>query len=88
MSDAVVELENVWKIFGERASDAMDAVRQEGLGKPDVLERFGAVVGVKDASFSVAKGEIFCLMGLSGSGKSTLVRHINQAIDEIGRAHV
>ncbi|MEO1285216.1 MAG: ATP-binding cassette domain-containing protein, partial [Pseudomonadota bacterium] len=81
MSDAVVELENVWKIFGERASDAMDAVRQEGLGKPDVLERFGAVVGVKDASFSVAKGEIFCLMGLSGSGKSTLVRHINRLIE-------
>ena len=81
MSDAVVELENVWKIFGERASDAMDAVRQEGIGKPEVLERFGAVVGVKDASFSVAKGEIFCLMGLSGSGKSTLVRHINRLIE-------
>ena len=81
MSDAVVELENVWKIFGERASDAMDAVRQEGIGKPEVLERFGAVVGVKDASFSVSKGEIFCLMGLSGSGKSTLVRHINRLIE-------
>ncbi len=81
MTDAVVELENVWKIFGERASEAMEAVRTEGIGKPEVLERFGAVVGVKDASFSVAKGEIFCLMGLSGSGKSTLVRHINRLIE-------
>ncbi|MEM6310799.1 MAG: betaine/proline/choline family ABC transporter ATP-binding protein [Pseudomonadota bacterium] len=79
--DAVVELENVWKIFGSRADEAMSAIRTEGIGKPEVLERFEAVVGVKDASFSVAKGEIFCLMGLSGSGKSTLVRHINRLIE-------
>ncbi|NRB03780.1 MAG: glycine betaine/L-proline ABC transporter ATP-binding protein [Rhodobacteraceae bacterium] len=81
MSDAVVELEGVWKVFGERAQEAMAAIRAEGLGKPEVLERFQAVVGVKDASFSVSKGEIFCLMGLSGSGKSTLVRHINRLIE-------
>ncbi len=81
MSDAVVELENVWKVFGERADEAMAAIRAEGIGKPEVLERFGAVVGVKDASFKVAQGEIFCLMGLSGSGKSTLVRHINRLIE-------
>jgi len=81
MSDAVVELENIWKVFGARASDAMDAIRDRGIGKPEVLQEFGAVVGVQDASFSVAEGEIFCLMGLSGSGKSTLVRHINRLID-------
>ncbi len=81
MSDAVVELESVWKVFGSRASEAMTAIRNEGLGKPEVLERFDAVVGVKDASFQVAEGEIFCLMGLSGSGKSTLVRHINRLIE-------
>lgn len=81
MSDAVVELEGVWKVFGERAEEAMSAIRSEGIGKPEVLERYEAVVGVKDASFSVAKGEIFCLMGLSGSGKSTLVRHVNRLIE-------
>ncbi|MCV3272162.1 quaternary amine ABC transporter ATP-binding protein [Roseobacter sinensis] len=59
----------------------MAAIRAEGLGKAEVLERFEAVVGVKDASFSVEEGEIFCLMGLSGSGKSTLVRHINRLIE-------
>lgn len=81
MSNAVVELEGVWKVFGERADQAMQAIRNEGLTKPEVLERFGAVVGVKDASFKVGEGEIFCLMGLSGSGKSTLVRHINRLIE-------
>ncbi|WP_415919516.1 quaternary amine ABC transporter ATP-binding protein [Tateyamaria sp. SN6-1] len=78
---SVVELENVWKVFGTKASEAMAAIRSEGIGKAEVLERFSAVVGVKDASFSVDKGEIFCLMGLSGSGKSTLVRHINRLIE-------
>jgi glycine betaine/proline transport system ATP-binding protein len=81
MTEPVVELEGVWKVFGERAREAMQAVQTEGLGKPEVLERFGAVVGVKDASFKVGEGEIFCLMGLSGSGKSTLVRHINRLIE-------
>ena len=78
---AVVETRNVWKIFGDRAREAMDAVRQENLSKADVLEHFEAVVGVRDVSISVAEGEIFCIMGLSGSGKSTLVRHINRLIE-------
>jgi len=29
----------------------------------------------------VARGEIFCIMGLSGSGKSTLVRHVSRLIE-------
>lgn len=78
---SVVELEGVWKVFGDRAAEAMAAIRAEGIGKAEVLERFEAVVGVKDASFAVEEGEIFCLMGLSGSGKSTLVRHINRLIE-------
>ena len=78
---SVVELESVWKVFGDRAAEAMAAIRAKGIGKAEVLERFEAVVGVKDASFAVEEGEIFCLMGLSGSGKSTLVRHINRLIE-------
>ncbi|MEM9198517.1 MAG: glycine betaine/L-proline ABC transporter ATP-binding protein [Pseudomonadota bacterium] len=81
MSEAVVRLDGVWKIFGDRSAEAMDAIRAEGLTKPQVLERFGCVVGVQDASFEVPSGEIFCIMGLSGSGKSTLVRHVNRLIE-------
>lgn len=81
MSETVVSLQNVWKIYGPRAKEAMQAVRAEGLGKTEVLERFGCVVGVQGASFNVARGEIFCIMGLSGSGKSTLIRHINRLIE-------
>ncbi len=81
MNGPVVELQGVWKVFGERATEAMSAIRSDGLSKAEVLEHYGAVVGVRDASFSVGEGEIFCLMGLSGSGKSTLVRHINRLIE-------
>ncbi len=79
-SDVVV-CNNVWKIFGARASEAMEAVRNENLSKAEVLERFECVVGVRDVSISVGEGEVFCIMGLSGSGKSTLVRHINRLIE-------
>ncbi len=79
--DVVVRLSKVWKIFGERADEAMASVESEGLSKPEVLEKFDCVVGVQDASFEVPRGEIFCIMGLSGSGKSTLIRHINRLIE-------
>jgi glycine betaine/proline transport system ATP-binding protein len=80
-SAPMIHLEGVWKIFGERAGEALAAIRSEGMDKAGVLERFGAVVGVADVGLSVARGEIFCVMGLSGSGKSTLVRHINRLLE-------
>ena len=80
-SQPAVQLSGVWKVFGDAAADAMSAIKEEGLTKPEVLERFGCVVGVQDATFEVHRGEIFCIMGLSGSGKSTLVRHVNRLIE-------
>ncbi len=88
-ADEVIKLDGVWKIFGAKAEDAMAAIVREGLDKTEVLERFGCVVGIADVSFSVRRGEIFCIMGLSGSGKSTLVRHLNRLIEPTaGSIHV
>ena len=81
LSEKVIEFEGVWKVFGHRAAEAMSAINFEGLRKSQVLERFGCVIGIADCSFSVSRGEIFCVMGLSGSGKSTMVRHINRLIE-------
>jgi glycine betaine/proline transport system ATP-binding protein len=80
-SDTVLEISNVWKIFGSSAAEALRAIETEGLGKSEVLERYNAVVGVADVSLEVKRGEIFCVMGLSGSGKSTLVRHFNRLLE-------
>ena len=79
--DTVIEISNVWKIFGARPDVALQAIRDEGLGKAEVLAQHNAVVGVADVSLSVNRGEIFCVMGLSGSGKSTLVRHFNRLLE-------
>ena len=81
MTECVVKLDNVWKIFGEQSKAAMDAINARGITKPEVLAEFGCVVGVQKATFEVSRGEIFCIMGLSGSGKSTLVRHVNRLIE-------
>ncbi len=80
-ADTAIEIEGVWKIFGARAREALDAVRAGDISKAEVLERFDCVVGVADVSLSVRRGEIYCVMGLSGSGKSTLVRHINRLLE-------
>ena len=77
----VIQLENVWKIFGNHADETLKVIKSEGLSKAEVLDRFNCVIGVADASFSISEGEIFCVMGLSGSGKSTLVRHINRLLE-------
>jgi glycine betaine/proline transport system ATP-binding protein len=82
MSDApLIEISNVWKIFGANPEVALRAIREEGLTKTQVLAKYQAVVGVADVSLSVNRGEIFCIMGLSGSGKSTLVRHFNRLLE-------
>lgn len=89
MSDAQIECRDLWKIYGKRSDEAMKAVLSEGLSKEEVRDRFDCVLGVRNASFSVRKGEIFCIMGLSGSGKSTLVRHVNRLIEPTsGEIHV
>ncbi len=80
-SEYTIDARGVWKIFGARSKEALAAIHSEGLGKAEVLERFGCVVGVADASFQIKPGELFCVMGLSGSGKSTLVRHVNRLLE-------
>lgn len=75
-----VKVRNLSMIFGERPEEALLHLK-EGLTKDEIFERTGQIVGVYDASFDVAEGEIFVLMGLSGSGKSTLLRCINRLFE-------
>ncbi len=49
----VIVLEHVWKIFGDDAALAMQAIKERDLSKNDVLKEFQCVVGIADCSFSV-----------------------------------
>ena len=77
----MIQVKNVWKIFGDRAEEALNAIQAQNLSKAEVLEQFNCVVGVANTSLDIKEGEIFCIMGLSGSGKSTLVRHFNRLLE-------
>lgn len=46
----------------------------------DAGKAYGALVALEEASFTVAKGEVVCLLGDNGAGKSTLVKIISGAI--------
>ena len=70
----------VTKIFGEDVDAAM-ALLATGASRQDVQERTGCIVAVRDATFTVARGETFVVMGLSGSGKSTLIRCLSRLIE-------
>ena len=78
---ALIEVENVTKIFGPNPQDALRQWQGEGLSKDALLAETGHTLGLADVSLSIDKGEIFVVMGLSGSGKSTLIRHFNRLIE-------
>ena len=75
-----ITIEHVFKVFGDTPQTALDLALQ-GLDKKDILAQTGNSIAVFDASFTIAAGEIFVVMGLSGSGKSTLVRMLNRLIE-------
>jgi glycine betaine/proline transport system ATP-binding protein len=66
---------STYKLFGKKPERGVARLR-EGATRED-LRKEGITAAVIDASFEVAEGEIFVVMGLSGSGKSTLIRMVN-----------
>ncbi len=63
----------------------MDVVKVESLGKTYP----GGTKALEDVSFSIQKGEIFCLLGRNGAGKTTLLRILaTQLKPTLGRASV
>ncbi|MCO6187478.1 glycine betaine/L-proline ABC transporter ATP-binding protein [Rhizobium sp. L1K21] len=80
MSEAKIEIKNLYKVFGDHPSKVIELV-QDGISKTDLLEKHGHILGLKDISLKIPNREIQVIMGLSGSGKSTLIRHINRLIE-------
>ncbi|MGL4404902.1 MAG: ATP-binding cassette domain-containing protein, partial [Notoacmeibacter sp.] len=67
-----LEVEQIWKVFGsdKQQFNTLDMDQRT----PEEFAKRSWVPAVRNATFSVQKGEVFVIMGLSGSGKSTLVR--------------
>jgi len=80
MTESAVKVDNLWKVFGPKASTIPGSEYAE-LSPRELREQTGCVAAVRDMSFEVAPGEVFVVMGLSGSGKSTLVRCLIRLIE-------
>lgn len=78
--DLAIVMRGVTQIFGPDPLAALTLL-QAGKSKSEVQAETNHVVGLDDVSLSIAKGQIFVVMGLSGSGKSTLIRHVNRLIE-------
>ncbi|NBT39210.1 MAG: glycine betaine/L-proline ABC transporter ATP-binding protein [Alphaproteobacteria bacterium] len=78
--DSIVTIKNLYKIFGPNPQKALELV-QDGVGKDELLEKTGHVLGLSDINLEMPRNQIQVIMGLSGSGKSTLIRHINRLIE-------
>jgi glycine betaine/proline transport system ATP-binding protein len=74
-----ISCRGVWKLFGDNAEHFL--AEHGGAPGMETVQRAGLIGAVRDASFDVADGEIFVIMGLSGSGKSTLVRCMSRLIE-------
>ncbi|WP_075292710.1 quaternary amine ABC transporter ATP-binding protein [Pararhizobium arenae] len=80
MASHAIEVKNLYKIFGPNGKAFVEQVKN-GLGKAELNEKHGHVLGLQNINISMPAGGVMVVMGLSGSGKSTLIRHINRLID-------
>ncbi len=79
-AEDIIQVQNVWKVFG-RESRKVASGKSAWLSKDEIRKKTGHILGLRDISFTVRKGEFFIIMGLSGSGKSTLIRHIIRLVN-------
>ncbi len=75
-----IVIKDLWKIFGR---DPKRILKKEfrNLGKEEIQEKTGCIVGMRNINLSIEKGQFYILMGLSGSGKSTLVRNLIRLVN-------
>lgn len=80
--EELIRFEHLYKVFNcaVKAERRVFDLLEKGASRADIKERTGALVALRDISFSVRQGEFFVVMGLSGSGKSTLLRCLNRLV--------
>ncbi|SFH72325.1 quaternary amine ABC transporter ATP-binding protein [Modicisalibacter xianhensis] len=75
-----IQVRGLSKVFGNQPKKALE-LRDQGLKRPEILEKTGQTLGLSNITFDVKEGELLVIMGLSGSGKSTLIRCLNRLIE-------
>ena len=75
-----IKVRGLSKVFGDQPKKALK-LRDEGLKRPEILDKTGQTLGLSNIDFDVHEGELLVIMGLSGSGKSTLIRCLNRLIE-------
>jgi len=75
-----IKVRGLSKVFGDSPKKALK-LRDEGMKRPEILEKTGQTLGLSNIDFDVHEGELLVIMGLSGSGKSTLIRCLNRLIE-------
>jgi len=83
---ASLSINNVSVIFGDNASEALEAA-DNGAARDEITNQYGCVLGTHNCSLDIHDGETLVLMGLSGSGKSTLLRTLNR-LNNISRGEI
>jgi glycine betaine/proline transport system ATP-binding protein len=79
--DTVVEVANLWKVFGNGDHRRAIEMATSGASRQEIQAVTGQTVAVRAMSFDVERGETYVVMGLSGSGKSTLIRCLSRLIE-------
>jgi glycine betaine/proline transport system ATP-binding protein len=79
-NDIKIKIDNLWKVFGRDAKRIISE-KYSKMTKEEIHEKTGCIIGMKEVSLEVKKGEFYIIMGLSGSGKSTLIRNIIRLVN-------
>jgi len=64
MSEAKIQIKNLYKIFGKNPKAAMEHV-VNGVGKDELLEKHSHVLGLKDINLYIHAQSVQVVMGLS-----------------------
>ena len=75
-----IVIKDLWKVFGRDPKRVLSS-KYRDLGKDEIQKKTGCVVGLREISLEVMKGQFYILMGLSGSGKSTLIRNLIRLVN-------
>ena len=75
-----IQVNGLWKVFGDNPERALEPAHAS-KSRDEIQEDLGLIVGLRDLSFNIRRGQTFVVMGLSGSGKSTLARCLIRLIE-------